>query len=150
MGYTTVVLASALVDRHGTKQPGYVYLVSTAIASATGNIGLYEVLIQPGVNPYPARDARWIATLAAMCRRDSIDPGNFHGDLRDYLTAVGKSYIVYYFVDAGGGWARAYVQHHAMPRDRFVVYDTDVYYHTEWRYAAHFRYLGVEHHPEWM
>ena len=148
MAYTTVVVQAGLILRDGFLQPGYVYIVSTAPAVSTGNLGLYAVLEQPGVNPFPLSDVRWCGSLSSFYRLESIDPSHFEGDIRDYLTALNRTYVVYYFANTVGG-VRAYAQHASMPRDRFVVYDTDAWHCEQWNVASQFRYLGTEHHSEW-
>ena len=99
MSYTIVAVQAGLIPRDGYLQPGYVYLVSTGPAIRTADLGLYFVIEQPGVHPFPVRDGRWCASLSSFHRRDSIDPSHFEGDIRDYLTALDRSYIVYYFSD---------------------------------------------------
>ena len=150
MPYTTVAVRSSLIVRDGLLLPGFVYFSSNDEVIRTGNVGLYDVWTQPGVNPFPAYTAEWRGTLSAYYRTESIDPTQFDGDVRDLFTAMDKSYIVYYFSDNRARGVSVYTQHSTMPRDCFVVYSTDLWSSIDWHTASEFHYVGVEHDSEWL
>ena len=139
MPCVTVAVIPARVFRDGIKQPGFLYVVSNEEARRHGNLGLYDVWKQPGVNPFPVSIAEWVGTLAGT---NSIDPIYFQGDLRDLLTAVDSTYIMYYFTtDLQRRHGVVYVQSSDMARDCCVVYAVDIRRCEDWFEASRFDYL---------
>ena len=142
MIYTTVAVGSMHIRWDGLLRPGYVYISSNEAAHSSGNLGLYDVWIQPGVNPFPVFDAEWLGTLSDSGVVRIRDPAELEGDLRDLCAAQERSYIVYYFSDFSmtGSGVDVFVE------DRYTipschVYETDVSSRGHWYRASRFTYM---------
>ena len=141
MNYTTVAVGSMHVRRDGLLRPGFVYISSNEAADSSGNLGLYDVWIQPGVNPFPVCDAEWLGTLSDSDVMTVRDPAELEGDLRELCAVQERSYIMYYFSDFSmtGSGVDVFVQ------DRYsipscLVYETDVSCGRHWYRASRFTY----------